>query len=514
MIRFFICTWLLALPLASIQAKQANSGLMALYNSLDPLSISQHLAFYELYQETPEGKKALAHIWSLLQGKNGTTTEAQPLPFSEISSFVGLITRQPQDKTVHLTAEQLTAIDRISNQFPHRTLRGHGAWSEEEILELKPEEVDLARGLLIYQFAGIPNINEEIQQYEARLDLMALQISARLPKHASNEDKIREINRFIFQEMEFRFPPHSLHAKDIDLYTFLPSVMDSRQGVCLGVSILYLCLAQRLDLPLDILTPPGHIFLSYSKGERVINIETTARGIHMPIEVYLGVNTRKLSKRNIKEVIGMAFFNQASVYWQRQDHLTAVALYEKAQKFMSDDPLLKMLLGLNYLFIGKKREGKNLLRSVPATPWEDEVSVESVAADYLSGRVDVEGLKATFLHVNETRESIIEKQRSLEKTLARYPNFRAGIFQLATTWLQLGRGQEAQTILERYHALDQNDVTVEYYLSVLCIRRFDYPRAWKFLKNAEAIAAQRDHHPEALRAVRQELRRHYPEKQF
>src|SRR5205807_1806234 len=98
----------------------------------------------------------------------------------------------------------------------------------------------------------------------------------------------------------------------------------SRQGVCLGVSILYLCLAQRLDLDLEIITPPGHIYLRYPGKEQMINIETTARGINLPSDTYLGINTRKLEKRTLKEVIGMAFFNQASVYWEKGDYATTV----------------------------------------------------------------------------------------------------------------------------------------------------------------------------------------------
>lgn len=517
--RFFTYFLVLTYAIASFSASMRDadteppvpkSAASALYNSLDPLSISQHLAFYELYRNTPEGAKAMEHIGKLLRSTTGSWMQQHSLPFTEISSIVSLITRQPQEKVASLSEEQLAMIERIGQRLPHRALKGHQVWTQEEVLGLASEEVDLTRGLLIFQFSDHSDARTAIRQYEARLDLMALQIAARLPENAPPERIIQEINRFIFQEMEFRFPPHSLHAKDIDLYTFLPSVMDTRQGVCLGVSILYLSLAQRLALPLDILTPPGHIFLSYSSQGKTINIETTARGIHLPTEVYLGVNTRHLSKRTIKEVIGMAFFNQASVYWQREEYATAVQLYEKAILFMPDDPLVKMLLGLNYLFIGKKSAGKNMLRSIPMTPWEDEVSAESIPADYLNGKIDIEGLQTTFLHVDETRTSIIEKQKSLEKTLARYPQYRAGLFQLATTWLQLGRGQEAQAILEKYHALDPNNVTVEYYLAILCIRRFDYPRAWVFLKNAESLAEKRGHHPQALRSVREELRRLLP----
>src|ERR1700761_5200171 len=128
---------------------------------------------------------------------------------------------------------------------------------------------------------------KKIRSYEALIDLMALQILTRITFEDPPAKKIRAINHFIFEEMGFRFPPHSSHAKDIDLYTFLPSVLDSRRGVCLGVSILYISLAQRLKLDLQMVTPPGHIFVCWRQGKEVINIETTARGIHIPDEKYL-----------------------------------------------------------------------------------------------------------------------------------------------------------------------------------------------------------------------------------
>ena len=148
------------------------------------------------------------------------------------------------------------------------------------------------------------------------IDLMALQIRSTLSPNSKPEEKIDAINRFIFEELGFRFPPHSCYATNVDLYTFLPSVLDSRRGVCLGVSILYICIAQRLSLPLEMITPPGHIYVRYKNGEKEINIETTARGIHLEVlETYLAINTRSLQQRNVKEVIGLSHFNQASVYW-------------------------------------------------------------------------------------------------------------------------------------------------------------------------------------------------------
>ncbi len=494
------------------QFSQPQHSLKSLLSSLDPLSVSQHLAFYELYPETPEGQTALKRAWQLLSGGDLPEEKAATaLPKVDIQAILSLVTRQSFDPAVKLNQEQLALIEKIAAQLPHHKLRGNTIWTKQEVLQLPVEDVDLARGLLLFQFDEASNLKDEVRQYEASLDLMALQIKARLNAQSTHEDKIRAINRFIFQEMQFRFPPHSLYANDIDLYTFLPSVLDSRQGVCLGVSILYLSLAQRLDLPLEIITPPGHIYVRYNNGKNIINIETTARGIDPPSETYLGINTRHLQQRNIKQVIGLAFMNQAAVFWSRQDYEKTLVLYEKAALFLPEDPLLKMFMGFNYLFIGKNNEGIRLLKQIRHVTFDEAVSPETIPEDYLNGKIDKDGIKAVFLSVDETRESILKKQKQLEQIVKKYPQYRAGLLHLATTWLQLGRTSEAKELLERCHKLDPHNCIIEYYLSVLCMERLDYNHAWTFLKQAESLVVARGHRPKVLQALREELRRVNPE---
>lgn len=492
--------------------ENAYSPLKPLLNSLDRHSITQHLAFYELYPDTGEGKLALKRAWELIGGDAPAfDTTIATLPPFDLQAIISLVTRASSDEPIKLSANQLELIAAISKHLENRPLKGHTVWTKEEVLALTPDEVDVARALLIFQFDEMENPREEILQYEACIDMMAMQIAARLGKDAPNETKIREINRFIFQEMQFRFPPQSLSVTDIDLYTFLPSVIDSRQGVCLGVSILYLALAQRLQLPMEIITPPGHIYVRHRTDERVINIETTARGIDLPSEVYLGINTRKLQERNMKEVVGLAFMNQAAVFWSRQDYQKTTHLYETARLFLPDDPLLKMFMGFNYLFVGKHAEATKLLRDIRYLTFDESVSPETIPEDYLSGKIDPEGIKAVYLHVDETRESILAKQKELQQILKRYPQYRAGLLQLATTWLQLGRESEAREVLERYHKLDPNNCIVEYYLSVLCLQRLDFNRGWMHLKKAEEIVQKRFHKPKALYSIREHLRRISPE---
>ncbi len=475
--------------------------------------MTQHFAFYELYPDTALGKQALRHAWDLLQAGQ---TGGPLLPAIEIAPLIAFVNRVPGSSAAPILEEaQLTAIERLARHLKNRSLKGFDLWDRKTLEGLPPHEIDLARGLFLAELQeDTPAERKKIRSYEANIDLMALQILARLPEKASPLEKIRAINDCIFGEMRFRFPPHSLWAKDIDVYTLLPSVLDSRRGVCLGVSILYLCLAQRLDLALEVITPPGHIYVRYFDPEtsEILNIETTARGIDVPSEAYLGIETRSLQRRNIKEVIGLAFMNQAAVFWHRNVPNSAIKLYEKARAFLPNDYLLQMFLGFNYILAGNPQDGAELLKKIQGKTPEESIHRDTISEDYLAGRVDGSGIQAVFSEVNETRSSILEKQKKLEGITARFPQFGQGWLHLAITHLQLGREKEALPILEHYISLHPEDPTANYYLSAIHFQRFNFLAAWKYLRQAEQIAFAKNHFPRPLKDLRKALHAACPEK--
>lgn len=476
--------------------------LKTIYNGLNPSSISQHLAFYSLYSDQPIGKQALKDLSALLSDK--------PLILSSdmIKVLIEMMNK-PIDQPLLIASDDIfQSFNLINIELPHTKLKGHSVWTEEDVQSLPLEEIDLARGLFLSQFG--PD-KPKIQAYEMLLDLMALQIKARLPQKASPEEIIRVINTFIFDELGFRFPPHSLYAKNIDLYTYLPSVLDSHRGVCLGVSTLYLCLGQRLSLPLEIITPPGHIYIRYHSENKIINIETTARGIHIDCEDYLGIKTRALQIRTLREVIGMAHFNQASVYWQNKEYDKAVAAYLKAEPYMLNDPLLKELLGYALLMTDQKEKGEQKLRDIQGFVPDHAIMKETVVEDYFKGHIDAEGIKVLFMHVDETRESILLKKEALEKTLKKWPFFRAGIASLAETWLELHRSGEALEVLNRFLILETKDPEIHYYVAMIYERQNNYPKAWFHLQQAEKLLKEKNHVAKPLKELRRELLSSFPE---
>lgn len=501
------------LVLSSIGAHEpSDQKLKTLYSSLDPTSLAQHLAFYELYGQRPLGQQALKDAWKILDEKQTlpSPSSAQPLPFSSsvVNALVSLVNKQSTQEMPLIDEKDLLEIEKLAKRLCHKKLKGHYARSEEEVLQLSPDEIDLAHGLFLSEIG--PDY-QRIRTYEALLDIMALQVLARLPQEAAPHEKIRTINTLIFEEMGFRFPPQSEFSQDIDIYTFLPSVLDSHRGVCLGVSILYLCLAQRLGLAMEIITPPGHIYVSYHDAKQIINIETTARGVHLDSEEYLTIDTHTLQHRDIKETIGLAHFNHAAVFWQQKNYEKARQAYLRAQPYLKNDCLLKELMGYICLFTGRKEEGEHLLGEIKDHIPDYAITKNTIAEDYFQGHADADCIKTLYSRSEETRSSLLEQKNALEKIVKQYPRFRSGIIQLGVTWIKLHRYGEALETLKHYYALDSEEPEVNYYLAALYALRSDYPNAWHHLRQTEKIVHPKGHNPKILIEFRRELQLKCPE---
>ncbi|MBI3901175.1 MAG: hypothetical protein HY324_03370, partial [Chlamydiia bacterium] len=193
------------------------ASITALYNSLNPSGLSEAMAFYELYPDSAEGKLALQRLASLLHVND-----------TEIFSSLINPLHQLQGGTKGWTEQEIQAIESLANHLPNHRLKGYAIQSEEEVLALASEEIDLGKALIFSQMRAAALGKEEtllhVRTYSALLDLMALQILAYLPERATPLQKIQATNRLIFEQMRFRFPPQSIYAEQIDLYTFLPSV--------------------------------------------------------------------------------------------------------------------------------------------------------------------------------------------------------------------------------------------------------------------------------------------------
>ncbi len=483
-----------------------NERTRTLFYSLNPQSIRENLAFYSLFPNDHFGKLSLNRSIELINLHRNTPLSCEILkswPEVSVTSLIQTIGNKMNSNTLPMKKEDVKFIQTIASDLSHLKIRGHQLQKFEDAPILTDDEIDIARTLFLYQF---DNDLEKVEAYEAGLDLMALEILAKIPKDFKVKEALNAMHQLIFFEMGFRFPPQSLMSKEIDTYTFLPSVMDDRFGVCLGVSVLYLCIGQRLGLHFNIYTPPGHIFLqAVLEDETIVNIETTARGIHIPMEHYLGINGLYLPKRTTKESIGMTLMNYAALFWGSKKYQEALDVYQKAEPFMPNDPLLHYFITMNALFCNRSSVAEKAYAIYEKNMIQDVIKQQTLLEDYYNGFTSLEGLKTIFYSVDETRESIIQKQNELIGIIKKYPKFRDGLFHLGITHLQLSNFAKAKLILEEYHKIDATNPTVEYYLAHLCMHRLDYKKAKEHLTQAENLLKAHEKSVKLLRPLKLEL---------
>ena len=214
--------------------------------------------------------------------------------------------------------------------------------SIEKALELSENDIDIATAVLLVSKRWDPSVN--IEYYRNQIDELARTVSTRLNGKNPLYDgrKTTEIiSKLLFEEMGFKPVDNAENPEDL----FLHTVLDNKRGYCLSLSILYLAVAERLNLPVNGVVVPGHFFVRYTDNGKSFNIETTQKGANAPDKHYIkefkipqdgrrNIYLRNLSRR---ETIGCFFNNLANVYFDDGNIDNA---YYYQQKAVDIAPLL------------------------------------------------------------------------------------------------------------------------------------------------------------------------------
>lgn len=207
------------------------------------------------------------------------------------------------------------------------------AKSIDQVLRLRDNDVDLATAALIVS----ENWSDMVygRRYLARLDEMALEIRDRLKRQKLKADyrAIPVINEYLFNELDFRSISEATDPNSL----FLHTVMDTKRGYCLSLSILYLSVAERIGLPMYGVVVPGHFFVRYDDGKRQFNIETTSNGGTASDEHYIkkfkvpkGNTHIYMKSLNKIQTLGCFFNNLGNSYSDIGDTESALLAFERA----------------------------------------------------------------------------------------------------------------------------------------------------------------------------------------
>ena len=148
------------------------------------------------------------------------------------------------------------------------------------VWEINTTDTSLATTALKIAKESYPEIDSEY--YLKKIENIIENIKTSLRDETEPEQIIKIINIVLFNELQFKY----VQTGNLD-YISLNKVLDSKIGNCVGLSILYLCIAEGLHLPIYGVSVPEHIFVRYDEGDFRRNIETGYEGMFTPYNYYI-----------------------------------------------------------------------------------------------------------------------------------------------------------------------------------------------------------------------------------
>lgn len=128
---------------------------------------------------------------------------------------------------------------------------------------LRDEDIDLARAALLIAEEEYPQLSPD--PYLQRLDLFAEMVKDRLANETAAPVLLGEISKVLYEHEHFSGNAEAYYDPR---NSFLNDVLDRKLGIPITLSIVYLEVGWRLDLPLEGVNFPGHFLVRY-EGEAV-----------------------------------------------------------------------------------------------------------------------------------------------------------------------------------------------------------------------------------------------------
>ena len=161
------------------------------------------------------------------------------------------------------------------------------------VWEINTTDTSLATTALKIAKESYPEIDSEY--YLKKIENIIENIKTSLRDETEPEQIIKIINIVLFNELQFKY----VQTGNLD-YISLNKVLDSKIGNCVGLSILYLCIAEGLHLPIYGVSVPEHIFVRYDDGDFRRNIETGYDGMFTPDSYYINMHGKRISQASVK----------------------------------------------------------------------------------------------------------------------------------------------------------------------------------------------------------------------
>ena len=135
------------------------------------------------------------------------------------------------------------------------------------------EDIDLEKSILLLAYWNNPEI--DLIDLTARIDQMAVEIEKELPGTGHPIAFIDHINHFLFEVHGFRGNSQDYYHPD---NSFIDKVLESKKGIPITLSSLYILIARRLGVPVSGIPMPAHFIVKYDDGSDQIFVDPFYQG--------------------------------------------------------------------------------------------------------------------------------------------------------------------------------------------------------------------------------------------
>ena len=229
--------------------------------------------------------------------------------------------------------EQPEMADRIASVLEEI----HWSKVEDELVEISaiPDHgMNLEVGAFLIARHAYPAL--DVAYYRDKLDMMAQEVRARIGCRTSGEETVNALNRYIFAEQGFKGNTKNYYEAE---NSYLNCVMERRVGIPISLSVVYLLIGQRLELPLFGIGMPGHFLVKYDSerykifidcfnGGALLTEKNCARFLN---EAGYGFDDKYLQPIPVRAILSRMVKNLLAIYSKTNEHVRTTRL----TKFMT-----------------------------------------------------------------------------------------------------------------------------------------------------------------------------------
>ncbi len=208
----------------------------------------------------------LVHLVRLL---DDTDARMQRIVRKELLEHSLEIVLQKSYLLSHIPASDLENVHHLLHTLHHDLTRS----AFYQVIHQPGDDVDLEKSMAVLSYWNDPFF--DYTELKQSLDRLAGEIATFLPSSGHPLVFLDHINYFLFTRYKFQ-------GNRVDYYNpdniFLDRLLKNRKGIPISLAIVYLLLAQRLNLPIFGVSMPSHFLLKFFNGEDEIFFDAYNEG--------------------------------------------------------------------------------------------------------------------------------------------------------------------------------------------------------------------------------------------